>query len=59
MHKILAGLLDMYEQRGNQQAMQVLTKLASYLHRRIAALKKAKGEAWWQECLLTEFGGMT
>lgn len=58
MHKIMAGLLDQYEQRGNNQAMDVLQKLAGYLHKRIKALKAAKGEAWWAFCLKMEFGGM-
>ena len=58
LHKIMAGLLDQYEQRGSAQAMTVLKKLAAYLHSRIVALKKAKGEAWWQIILNTEFGGM-
>ena len=58
LHKIMAGLLDQYEQRGSAEAMDVLLKMASYLHRRIAALRAAKGEAWWAECLTVEFGGM-
>jgi DUF1680 family protein len=58
MHKIMAGLLDQYEQRGNTQALQVLEGLAAYLHKRISAVKLAKGEAWWQVILDTEFGGM-
>jgi len=54
----MAGLLDQYEQRGNSQAMDVLIKLAEYLHKRISKLKATKGEAWWAECLTVEFGGM-
>ena len=59
LHKIMAGLLDQHEQRGgNAAALAVLTRLAAYLHGRIAALKAAKGEAWWAACLDVEFGGM-
>ena len=32
--------------------------MASYLHKRIAKLRAAKGAAWWVECLKVEFGGM-
>ena len=46
------------EQRGSAQAMDVLKQMAAYLHKRIAALKQAKGEAWWVWTLDTEFGGM-
>ncbi len=58
LHKIMAGLLDQYEQRGSSQAMDVLLKMASYLHRRIAALREKQGAAWWAQCLQVEFGGM-
>jgi DUF1680 family protein len=58
LHKIMAGLLDQYEQRGSSQAMDVLRQMAAYLHKRISALKAAKGEAWWVYSLDTEFGGM-
>ena len=54
----MAGLLDQYEQRGSSQAMDVLLKMASYLHRRIAALREKRGAAWWEQCLQVEFGGM-
>ena len=54
----MAGLLDQYEQRGSSTAMDVLLKMASYLHKRIAELCDAKGAAWWAECLKVEFGGM-
>ena len=36
----------------------MLVKLADFLAARIGALIAAKGEAWWQQCLNTEFGGM-
>lgn len=54
----MAGLLDQYEQRGSIQAMDVLLKMASYLHQRIASLREKRGIAWWAECLKVEFGGM-
>ena len=36
----------------------MLVKLADFLAARIGALIAAKGEAWWPQCLNTEFGGI-
>jgi len=38
IHKIMAGLIDVYEQTGNRQALSVATRLADYFDRRIARL---------------------
>ena len=38
IHKIMAGLIDAYEQTGNKQALSVATRLADYFSRRIAKL---------------------
>jgi len=53
-HKILAGMLDMYEHTGNMQALQVAVRMADW------------ADAWsspipaddWQKVLLIEHGGM-
>ena len=58
LHKIMAGLYDQHVSAGNAQALDVLEALADFLSARIAALIEAKGAAWWQTCLDTEFGGM-
>lgn len=54
----MAGLLDTYEQTANAQAWSVLLKMAAYFKRRIESVVAAKGMAWWEGCLLQEFGGM-
>ena len=54
----MAGLLDTYEQTANAQAWSVLLKMATYFKRRIESVIAAKGMAWWEGCLLQEFGGM-
>jgi uncharacterized protein len=54
LHKIMAGLLDMKTQAGNEQALEVLVKLAGW----VDAWTGAKTEAHMQEILNTEFGGM-
>lgn len=54
MHKILAGLTDAYEIAGNQKALQVANKLATWI------AKRANGwsAATQQTVLSIEYGGM-
>jgi uncharacterized protein len=54
LHKIMAGLFDMFEQAGNQQALDVLVKLAGWVDEWTAS----KNEEHMQEILNTEYGGM-
>jgi hypothetical protein len=54
LHKIMAGLLDMKTQAGNEQALEVLVKLADW----VDAWTAAKTEAHMQDILNTEYGGM-
>jgi DUF1680 family protein len=54
LHKIMAGLLDMYEHCGNQQALAVVEKMAGWVDRWTEPL----GEAKMQSILNVEFGGM-
>lgn len=54
LHKIFAGLLDAYHHCGNQQALQVLEKLADWLRFRVERLTLEE----MQIALLNEFGGM-
>jgi uncharacterized protein len=54
LHKIMAGLLDMYLLAGNAQALTVLTGMAAWVKGRNDALTQASR----QNMLDTEFGGM-
>ena len=54
IHKILAGMIDMYQYAGNQQALQVAEGMANWADKWSAS----KTEAHMQEILNTEFGGM-
>ncbi len=54
IHKILAGLLDMYTHCGNQQALAVAEGLAEWTGHWV----KGIGELQMQRILNTEFGGM-
>ena len=54
IHKIMAGLLDMYELTGNKQALQVLTAMAEWTGAWTAAITRQQ----MQMVLDTEYGGM-
>ena len=54
LHKIMAGLLDMKTQAGNDQAFDTLVKLAAW----VDAWTAAKTEEHMQDILNTEYGGM-
>lgn len=53
-HKILAGMLDMYEHTGNKQALDVATKMADWAD----AYSRSISDDEWQRVLLVEHGGM-
>ena len=54
LHKIMAGLLDMYMFTGNRQALDVDLKLACW----VDAWTARKSELHMQDILNTEYGGM-
>lgn len=54
MHKILAGLTDAYEVAGNQKALEVANKLATWISNRA----NNWSEATQQKVLAIEYGGM-
>lgn len=54
IHKIMAGMFDMYRLAGNRQALQVLEGMAAWADEWTAP----KSEAQMQEILTVEFGGM-
>jgi uncharacterized protein len=54
LHKIMAGLLDMYQLAGNRQALDVLLKQAAWVTFRMDRLTREQQQAM----LMTEHGGM-
>ncbi|MBV9851518.1 MAG: glycoside hydrolase family 127 protein, partial [Armatimonadetes bacterium] len=54
IHKIMAGLVDMYQYCGNTQALQVAENMADYFQRRTARLTDVQFDAMMRN----EFGGM-
>ena len=53
-HKIIAGLIDMYEHTGNQQALDMAVRMADWADTYSAAFTPDE----WQKVLLVEHGGM-
>src|SRR5262249_43086726 len=54
LHKIMAGLLDVYEHCGDRQALDVLTRLTDWVGLRVDRLTDEQQ----QGSLTNEFGGM-
>jgi DUF1680 family protein len=54
VHKIMAGMFDMYTLAGNKQALEVLEGMSSWAD----DYTKSKSEAHMQDILNTEYGGM-
>ncbi len=54
IHKIMAGLLDVSQLCGNSQALDIVTKMASWVKFRVDHINEEKQQA----ALGTEFGGM-
>ena len=55
IHKIMAGMVDMYQRCGNRQALQVAERMADYFKVRTDRLSDAQMTV----VLKTEFGGMS
>lgn len=53
-HKIMAGLVDMYEHCGNQQALDMAARMADWAD----AYSRSISDEEWQRVLLVEHGGM-
>ena len=53
-HKILAGMIDMHEHTGDQQALDIARKMADWADNYTRTISEDE----WQRVLLTEHGGM-
>jgi uncharacterized protein len=53
-HKIMAGLIDMYQHTGNQQALEMATRMADWAD----TYARSFTDDDWQRVLLVEHGGM-
>ena len=53
-HKIMAGLMDMYEHTGNKQALDMAVRMADWAD----TYSRSIADDQWQRVLVTEHGGM-
>jgi DUF1680 family protein len=58
LHKILAGLLDCYEMGKNRQALEICTKLGTWVYNRLNRLSREQLDKMWSMYIAGEFGGM-
>lgn len=58
LHKLIAGLLDSYEYQGLKQALDIVTKLMSWLDRRFSKLSPQTIQNMWSMYIAGEYGGM-
>ncbi len=58
LHKILAGLIDAYEHTGNKQALDIASKIADWVHSRLATLAQPQLDRMWNTYIAGEYGGI-
>jgi len=58
LHKILAGLMDVYELSGNQKALEIVKGMGTWVHARLSQLPTETLISMWNRYIAGEFGGM-
>jgi hypothetical protein len=58
LHKILAGLMDIYEISGNKKALEVCLGMADWVFARLSQLPKERLTSMWNSYIAGEYGGM-
>ncbi|UCS95873.1 glycoside hydrolase family 127 protein [Echinicola marina] len=58
LHKILAGLMDIYEVSGNPKALEIAEGMGSWVHARLSQLPTETLIKMWNSYIAGEFGGM-
>lgn len=58
LHKILAGLMDVYEVSGNEKALEVAIGMSDWVHARLSQLPTATLISMWNTYIAGEYGGM-
>ncbi|MEC7782142.1 MAG: beta-L-arabinofuranosidase domain-containing protein [Bacteroidota bacterium] len=58
LHKILAGLLDIYEVSGNEKALHTAEGMASWVYARLSQLPTETLITMWNTYIAGEFGGI-
>jgi DUF1680 family protein len=58
LHKILAGLMDVYEISGNERALEIVKGMGDWVHSRLSQLPSETLISMWNRYIAGEFGGM-
>ncbi|MGF1925150.1 MAG: beta-L-arabinofuranosidase domain-containing protein, partial [Bacteroidia bacterium] len=58
LHKILAGLMDVYEVSGNKKALNIATGMGNWVYARLSKLPTETLMKMWNTYIAGEFGGM-
>ena len=58
LHKILAGLMDIYEVSGNKKALAIARGMGDWVHARLSQLPTRTLISMWNSYIAGEFGGM-
>ncbi|RAV27628.1 beta-L-arabinofuranosidase domain-containing protein [Sinomicrobium soli] len=58
LHKILAGLMDIYEVSGNKKALDIASGMSDWVYARLSRLEEETLIKMWNTYIAGEFGGM-
>jgi DUF1680 family protein len=58
LHKILAGLMDIYEVSGQEKALDIVKGMGDWMHARLRLLPTETLISMWNRYIAGEFGGM-
>ncbi|WP_321343822.1 beta-L-arabinofuranosidase domain-containing protein [uncultured Draconibacterium sp.] len=58
LHKILAGLMDIYEVSGNEKALDIVEGMGDWVHARLSVVPTETLIEIWNTYIAGEFGGM-
>jgi len=58
LHKILAGLMDIYDVSGNQKALEIVKGMGNWVNARLSQLPTKTLINMWNRYIAGEFGGM-
>jgi len=58
LHKIMAGLMDVYELSGNAKALEIVKGMGDWVYARLSRLPKETLISMWNRYIAGEYGGM-
>jgi len=58
LHKIMAGLMDIYEASGNEKALEIAKGMGTWVYARLSQVPKETLISMWNRYIAGEFGGM-